>query len=91
METNINTQDVGSNKPSLFGMITCPGGQVERMKTKGPVWGAVGLFIFMGTIMTTGAAYLTLNNTPELAKELNGEAGAVVNGSTLGGGTMYGV
>ena len=33
MEANINTQDVGAKKPSLFGMITSPGVQFERMKT----------------------------------------------------------
>lgn len=32
METNINIQDVGVKKPSLFGMITSPGLQFERMK-----------------------------------------------------------
>lgn len=39
MEANINTQDVGAKKPSLFGMITSPGLQFERMKTSNKVWG----------------------------------------------------
>lgn len=39
METNINIQDVGVKKPSLFGMITSPGLQFERMKTSKKVWG----------------------------------------------------
>ncbi|WP_434609391.1 Yip1 family protein [Bacillus paranthracis] len=91
METNINTQDAGSKKPSLFGMITSPGEQFERMKTKSPVWGAFVLFILLGTIMATGAAYLTLINTPEMAKELNGEAGAMIKGFALGGGALVGV
>ena len=34
MEVNINKQDVGAEKPSLFGMITSPGLQFERMKTR---------------------------------------------------------
>ncbi len=30
METNINTQDVGGKKPSLFGMITSPGNSLRE-------------------------------------------------------------
>lgn len=33
MEANINKQDVSATKPSLFGMITSPRVQFERMKT----------------------------------------------------------
>ena len=33
MEANLNTQKVSGEKPSLFGMITSPGLQFERMKT----------------------------------------------------------
>ena len=68
MEANINTQDEGSKKPSLFGMITSPGLQFERMKTKSPVWGAFFLFALLGTITAAVVAYLALVNTPELAK-----------------------
>ncbi len=91
MEANINTQDAGGKKPSLFGMITSPGEQFERMKTKSPVWVAFVLFVLLGTLMATGAAYLTLINTPEMAKELNGEAGAMIKGFALGGGALVGV
>ena len=91
MEANINTQDVGVKKPSLLGMITSPGEQFERMKTKSPVWGAFVLFVILGTIIATAVSYLTLISTPELAKELNGEAGAMVKGFTLGGGALVGL
>ncbi|AIY72872.1 hypothetical protein NT98_5824 (plasmid) [Bacillus cereus] len=39
MKANMNIQDVGVKKPSLFGMITSPGLQFERMKTSKKVWG----------------------------------------------------
>ena len=91
MEANINTQDAGGKKPSLFGMITSPGEQFERMKTKSPVWGAFVLFILLGTVMANRCkAYLTLINTPEMAKELNGE-GSNDKGFALGGGALVGV
>ncbi|PGP03445.1 hypothetical protein CN995_13685 [Bacillus cereus] len=91
MEANINTQDVGAKKPSLLRMITSPGEQFERMKTKSPVWGTFVLFVILGTIIATAVSYLTLISTPELAKELNGEAGAMVKGFTLGGGALVGL
>ncbi|MCQ6534380.1 YIP1 family protein [Bacillus mycoides] len=90
MEANINTQDVGSKKPSLFGMITSPGVQFERMKTKSPVWGAFFLFAILGTITAAVVAYLALVNTPELAKELKGDSAGMVKGFTLGGGAIFG-
>lgn len=46
MEANINTQDVGVKKPSLLGMITSPGEQFERMKTKSPVWGHLSYLLY---------------------------------------------
>ncbi len=46
MGANINTQDVGAKKPSLLGMITSPGEQFERMKTKSPVWGHLSYLLY---------------------------------------------
>lgn len=63
MEANLNTQKVEGEKPSLFGMITSPGLQFERMKTKSPVWGGFFLFLLMGTILSAAVAYLGLLNT----------------------------
>ncbi|MCW9132825.1 YIP1 family protein [Bacillus paramycoides] len=91
MEANINTQDVGSKKPSLFGMITSPGVQFERMKTKSPVWGGFFLFLLMGTIFAAVAAYLSLINTPDLAKVLKDDTAGIVKGTTLGFGAIGGL
>ncbi|HDR6309248.1 TPA: YIP1 family protein [Bacillus cereus] len=91
METNINTQDVGSKKPSLFGMITSPGLQFERMKTKSPVWVAFLLFVLIGTVTTAAVFYLSVVNTPELAKEMNGQDGQMVKWFALGGGALFGL
>ena len=39
MEANLIRKMLGGEKPSLFGMITSPGLQFERMKTSKKVWG----------------------------------------------------
>ena len=90
MEANINTQDAVSKKPSLFGMITSPGLQFERMKTKSPVWVAFLLFVLIGTVTTAAVFYLSVVNTPEVAKELNGQDGQMVKWFALGGGAIFG-
>lgn len=43
----MNKQYVGAKKPSLFGMITSPGVQFERMKTNKKVW---GMFLFIALL-----------------------------------------
>ncbi len=91
MEANINTQDAGSKKPSLFGMITSPGEQFERMKTKSPVWGAFFIIVILGTIMATGAGYLSLINTPEMAKLLDGGDAGTIKAFAIGGGAVAGL
>lgn len=91
MEANINTQDAGGKKPSLFGMITSPGEQFERMKTKSPVWGGFVLFLVMGTILATVAAYLGLINNPEMAKLLKEDTTGIMKGTTLGIGAIGGL
>lgn len=85
MEANINTQDVGSKKPSLFGMITSPGVQFERMKTSNAVWGAFWLLVLLGGLVGGFAAYV-YSLTPEAIK-LNKELGVTVSaGMTYGMG-----
>ncbi|HDX9654428.1 Yip1 family protein [Bacillus wiedmannii] len=91
METNINTQDVDSKKPSLLGMITSPGEQLERMKTKSPVWIAFLLFVLIGTVTTAAVFYLSVVNTPEVAKEMNGQDGEMIKWFALGGGALFGL
>ncbi|WP_412839277.1 Yip1 family protein [Bacillus paranthracis] len=85
METNINTQDAGSKKPSLFGMITSPGEQFERMKTSNAVWGAFWILVLLGGLVGGFAAYV-YSLTPEGIK-LNKELGVTVSaGMTYGMG-----
>ncbi|MDA2597084.1 Yip1 family protein [Bacillus cereus group sp. Bc061] len=85
METNINTQDAGSKKPSLFGMITSPGEQFERMKTSNAVWGAFWILVLLGGLVGGFAAYV-YSLTPEAIK-LNKELGVTVSaGMTYGMG-----
>lgn len=91
MEANLNTQKVGGEKPSLFGMIASPGLQFERMKTKSPVWGAFFIIVIIGTIMATGAGYLSLVNTPEMAKLLNGGDAGTIKAFAIGGGAVAGL
>ncbi len=91
METNINTQDVGSKKPSLLGMIPSPGEQFERMKTKSPVWVAFLIFVLIGTVTTAAVFYLSVVNTPEVAKEMNGQDGQMIKWFALGGGALFGL
>ncbi|MGF9852234.1 Yip1 family protein [Bacillus paramobilis] len=85
MEANINTQDVGSKKPSLFGMITSPGEQFERMKTSNAVWGAFWILVLLGGLVGGFAAYV-YSLTPEAIK-FNKELGVTVSaGMTYGMG-----
>ncbi|MFV5172314.1 Yip1 family protein [Bacillus cereus] len=85
MEANLNTQKVGGEKPSLFGMITSPGVQFERMKTSNAVWGAFWLLVLLGGLIGGFAAYV-YSLTPEAIK-LNKELGVTVSaGMTYGMG-----
>ncbi|PDY77117.1 Yip1 family protein [Bacillus cereus] len=77
MEANINTQDVVLKKPSLFGMITSPGEQFERMKTSNAVWGAFWLLVLIAGLVGGFAAYV-YSLTPEAIK-LNKELGVTVS------------
>ncbi|OLR25307.1 Yip1 family protein [Bacillus cereus] len=77
MEANINTQDVVSKKPSLFGMITSPGEQFERMKTSNAVWGAFWLLVLIAGLVGGFSAYV-YSLTPEAIK-LNKELGVTVS------------
>ncbi|MGH0950362.1 Yip1 family protein [Bacillus mycoides] len=76
MEANINMQDEGAKKPSLFGMITSPGLQFERMKTSNAVWGAFLILVLLGGLIGGFAAYV-YSLTPEAIK-LNKELGVTI-------------
>ncbi|MBE7097053.1 Yip1 family protein [Bacillus cereus] len=90
MEANINTQDVGSKKPSLLGMITSPGEQFERMKNSNAVWGAFWILSLLSGI-TGGIGAYVYSLTPESIK-LNQELGVNVTPViTFGAGFVFGI
>lgn len=67
MEANVNTQKAGGEKPSLFGMITSPGLQFERMKTSEKVWGMFFLMALLQGLLNAFTTYVT-NTSPEMVK-----------------------
>ncbi|MDY7964752.1 Yip1 family protein [Bacillus thuringiensis] len=81
MEANMNIQDVGVKKPSLFGMITSPGVQFERMKTKKKVW---GMFLFVALLqgLLGGLSAYVRHTSPEMLK-MKKELGEMAGQSSL--------
>ncbi|MFK4415165.1 heme A synthase [Bacillus sp. RC251] len=67
MEANLNTQKAGGEKPSLFGMITSPSLQFERMKTSEKVWGMFFLMALLQGLLSAFTTYVT-NTSPEMLK-----------------------
>ncbi|MFZ7756789.1 Yip1 family protein [Bacillus thuringiensis] len=91
MEANINTQDVGAKKPSLLGMITSPGEQFERMKTKSPVWGAFFLFIILTAVIAGIGMYQVVNHPDVMGEVPDAEAAKVVGYFGIGAGIVGGL
>lgn len=81
METNMNIQDVGVKKPSLFGMITSPGLQFERMKTSKKVWGVFFLVALLQGMLGGLSAYV-IHTSPEMLK-IKKELGELTGQSSL--------
>ncbi|GAB6431226.1 MULTISPECIES: Yip1 family protein [unclassified Bacillus (in: firmicutes)] len=75
MEANINTQKAGGEKPSLFGMITSPGLQFERMKTTEKVWGMFFIVALLQGLVGGLNSYITYTSPEmiEMQKKLGGE------------------
>ena len=90
MEANVNTQKVSGEKPSLFGMITSPGLQFERMRTNAPVWGAFFLLVLFGGIAFMAVSYASLNS-PELVKALKEDSTGTAKYFIIGGGFVTGL
>ncbi|PGA87745.1 Yip1 family protein [Bacillus toyonensis] len=89
MEANLNTQKVGGEKPSLFGMIISPGVQFERMKTSNAVWGAFWLLVLLAGIAGGLSSYV-YSLTPEAIK-VNKDLGITVTPAiSLGTGAVFG-
>lgn len=75
MEANVNTQKAGGEKPSLFGMITSPGLQFERMKTTEKVWGMFFIVALLQGLVGGLNSYITYKSPEmiEMQKKLGGE------------------
>ncbi len=77
----MNIQDVSVKKPSLFGMITSPGLQFERMKTSKRVWGVFFLVALLQGLLGGLSAYV-MNTSPEMLK-IKKELGEIAGQSSL--------
>lgn len=88
MEANLNTQKVSGEKPSLFGMITAPGLQFERMKTSEKVW---GMFFLVALLqgLASGLETYVMHTSPEMIK-LQKELGEFAGQSSLTSDVIYG-
>jgi hypothetical protein len=73
METNVEFENVQAKKPSLFGMISSPGLQFERMKATRPIGLPIFFMIVLMAIGGALASYISLNNP--IIKDINSTAG----------------
>ncbi|MCH4569124.1 Yip1 family protein [Bacillus sp. LS15-K4] len=94
MEANLNTQKAGGEKPSLFGMITSPGLQFERMKTTEKVWGMFFIVALLQGLVGGLNSYITYTSPEmiEMQKKLGGalaEQGSLV--SSVISSTIWGI
>ncbi|GAB6676534.1 YknW family membrane protein [Bacillus cereus] len=89
MEANLNTQKAGGEKPSLFGMITSPGLQFERMKTSEKVWGMFFLMALLQGLLNAFTTYVT-NTSPEMVK-VKKELGEFAGQSSLTSDVISGI
>ncbi|MED2185274.1 Yip1 family protein [Bacillus wiedmannii] len=94
MEANLNTQKAGGEKPSLFGMITSPGLQFERMRTTEKVWGMFFIVALLQGLVGGLNSYITYTSPEmiEMQKKLGGEfanQGSLV--SDVISGTIWGI
>ena len=94
MEANVNTQKAGGEKPSLFGMITSPGLQFERMKTTEKVWGMFFIVALLQGLVGGLNSYITYTSPEmiEMQKKLGGalaEQGSLV--SDVISSTIWGI
>lgn len=89
MEANLNTQKVSGEKPSLFGMITSPGLQFERMKTSEKVWGMFFLVALLQGLVGGLTTYV-VNTSPEMIK-MQKELGELAGKSSITSEVIYGI
>jgi pheromone shutdown protein TraB len=72
VETNVEFEKAEVKKPSLFGMISSPGIQFERMKENAPIGLPLLLMIVLMAIGGALVSYLSLDNP--VIKEINATA-----------------
>ncbi|ARJ25610.1 hypothetical protein B7492_31685 (plasmid) [Bacillus mycoides] len=89
MEANMKIQDIGVKKPSLFGMITSPGLQFERMKKKKKVWGMFFLVELLQGLIGGLSAYV-IHTSPEMLK-MKKELGEIAGQSSLTSEVISGI
>ncbi|MGG2094498.1 Yip1 family protein [Bacillus sp. S13(2024)] len=91
MEPNINTQKVSGEKPSLFGIITSPALQFERMKNSNAVWGVFWLLAVLAGIVAVLGVY-AYSQSPE-GIQANAKLGAAAPplAVSLGIGFVFGL
>ncbi|MBG9612357.1 MULTISPECIES: Yip1 family protein [Bacillus cereus group] len=89
MEANLNTQKVGGEKPSLFGMITSPGLQFERMKASEKVWGMFFLVTLLQGLIGGLTTYV-VNTSPEMIK-MQKELGELAGKGSITSEVIYGI
>ncbi|MEB9972533.1 Yip1 family protein [Bacillus cereus] len=89
MEANLNTQKVGRVKPSIFGMITSPGLQFERMKMSEKVWGMFFLVALLQGLLGGLSAYV-MYTSPEMVK-MKKELGDLAGQSSLTSEVISGI
>ncbi|HHP1111357.1 TPA: Yip1 family protein [Bacillus thuringiensis] len=89
MEANLNTQKVGGEKPSIFGIITSPGLQFERMKMSEKVWGMFFLVALLQGLLGGLSAYV-MYTSPEMVK-IKKELGDLAGQSSLTSEVISGI
>ncbi|MEI4829883.1 Yip1 family protein [Bacillus sp. FJAT-53711] len=91
MEPNVNTQKASGEKPSLFGIITSPALQFERMKNSNAVWGAFWLLAVLAGIVAVLGVYV-YSQSPE-GIQANAKLGAAAPplAVSLGVGLVFGL
>ncbi|MBU4642154.1 Yip1 family protein [Bacillus toyonensis] len=89
MEANLNTQKVSGEKPSLFGMITSPGLQFERMKASEKVWGMFFLVALLQGLVGGLTTYV-VNTSPEMIK-MQKELGELAGKSSITSEVISGI
>lgn len=98
MEKNVDFEAVTAKKPSLFGIITSPALQFQRMKDNAPIGGPLAIMMIIMAITGALSSYISLNN-PLVKNALSSSAGFQIPpvltigmgavGGLIGGAIMF--